>query len=244
MKRINCANCYITNSDGLIKWEQMNQALRWLNEEICKRETDQSLPPIKHFSKYHFLAVETFEIQSFRLYLPPTVIPGAYSTVLSAKQLSLPASPAEVTPSPLPLSQFLVFPFSILITKRENRTGFTCKAIPQRFPLGCCCVWLSVWGKDWIQAYNLGSHRASPEGAPASNTTQPVPQFQPIPQAQPLASKKGGVFSLFQGAGLMGKSWQDDQGKLTPSLRCFMKAWQTCRQPRKKSCRGGESRNI
>lgn len=180
--------------------------------------------------------------------LPPIFASHSYTWSLQhcpVRQATVPASqPCWSHTLPLPLSQFLIFPFSILITKRENRTGFTCKAIPQRFPLGCCCVWLSVWGKDWFQAYNLGSHRASPEGAPASNTTQPVPQFQPIPQAQPLASKKGGVFSLFQGAGLMGKSWQDDQGKLTPSLRCFMKAWQTCRQPRKKSCRGGESRNI
>lgn len=149
--------------------------------------------------------METFESQSFRLCLPSTVIPGPHSTVLSAKQLSLPASPAEVTPSPLPLSQFLVFPFSILITKRENRTGFTCKAIPQWFPLGCCCVWLSVWGEDWIQAYNLGSHRASPEGAPASNTTQPVPQFQPIPQAQPLAFEKRGCLQPLPGGWTDGK---------------------------------------
>lgn len=32
----------------------------------------------------------------------------------------------------------------------------------------------------------------------------------------------------------MGKSWQDDQGKLTPSS-CFMKAWLVCRQQRKEA---------
>lgn len=32
----------------------------------------------------------------------------------------------------------------------------------------------------------------------------------------------------------MGKTWRDDQGKLTTSSSCFMKVWQMCREHRKK----------
>lgn len=42
----------------------------------------------------------------------------------------------------------------------------------------------------------------------------------------------------------MGKSWQDDQGKLTPSLSCFMKAWQMCREQEREEAGEGKNRSI
>lgn len=38
----------------------------------------------------------------------------------------------------------------------------------------------------------------------------------------------------------MGKSWQHERGKLTPSSSCFMKAWQTCSERRKEVAEEGE----
>lgn len=60
----------------------------------------------------------------------------------------------------------------------------------------------------------------------------------PSPRLSPRTIERG-VCGLFQGAGLMGKSWQNEQGKLTPSSSCSMKAWQMCREQRKEVAEEG-----
>lgn len=144
-------------------------------------------------------------------------------------RLLRPHSPPHSRSFPCPFSIFL------LITKWDDETDFTCKLILKGF-CGCCYEWLSVDVKtesrpsDW-----LSSHLACQ--APFkplfwTHSLYPSPSSSPRLSPRP---RKLVAFRLFQGAGLTGKNWQDDQGKLTPSPSCFMKVWQLCRQHRKEA---------
>lgn len=114
---------------------------------------------------------------------------------------------------------------SILIINWGDETGFICKTIPNG-SFGCC--WVAHTGRS-MRRLNPGLVWRAKE----SLQREPQPRtygLYPSPSPRP---RKRGVCRPFQGAGLMGKSWQVDQGKLTPSLSCFMKAWQTCTEQRK-----------
>ena len=105
----------------------------------------------------------------------------------------------------------------------------------QIVPLGAA-RWLSVEVKT----------ESRPKDQRAKELLQREPQPRthglypsPSPRLSPRPRERG-VCRLFQGAGLMGKSWQDDQGKLTPSTSCFMKAWRMCREQRKEAAEEGK----
>lgn len=139
MKRINCAYCCIINSHGLIKWEQTNQALRWLNEEICKGETYPSLPPIKHLSKYHR---QRFKVNPSAYICLPQLYPVL--TALSCPPNNCPCQPALLKSHPPPfLFPNFSFSHSLSSLQREKiERASHVKRFPNGFPLGaaaCGC---------------------------------------------------------------------------------------------------------
>lgn len=103
-------------------------------------------------------------------------------------------------------------------------------------PLGAA-RWLSVEVKTESRPIRPTRAKALLQREPQPRTHGPYPS--PSPGLGPRPTERG-VCRLFQGAGLMGKSWQDVQGKLTPSSGCFMKAWQMCREQRKEAAEEGK----
>lgn len=196
----------------------------------------ESIQPREEANSWDSVETEVIEAQSS---LPPLFAVQSHSLsqniLLLSNQWSLPDRLLKtISPPPLILSLFLPLPLSILIANRGDETGFTCKVIPNG-SFGCCWVVVS-WCKGWIQAYRRGlKGLLQRELQPRTHGlySSPSPRLSPRPRER-------GVCRLFQGAGLMGKSWQDDQGKLTPSSSCFMKVWQMCREQRKGAAEEGK----